>query len=213
VGISGGKDSSICAAICAEALGKDRVVGVLMPNLKQSDIEFSHQLIEHLGIKSYSLPITMPVADIFTQLRSSGIEPTEQATINLPARIRMTMLYAVSQSLNGRVINTCNLSEDWIGYSTRYGDAAGDVSLLGGLTVGEVRAVGRELGLPANLVYKVPSDGLCSKSDEDNFGFTYDVLDNYIRSGECSDAEVKERIDFLHKKNAFKLEPMPTFRI
>ena len=168
IGISGGKDSSICAALCVEALGKDRVIGVLMPNLKQDDIEDSYQLVEHLDIKSFTIPISVAVAGIHNQLEHSGITVSEQATINLPPRIRMSVLYAVSQSVNGRVINTCNLSEDWVGYSTRYGDSVGDVSLLGKLTVSEVKQIGKELGLPDNLVDKVPSDGLCQKTDEDN---------------------------------------------
>lgn len=211
IGISGGKDSSICAALCVEALGKDRVVGVLMPNLKQDDIEDSHQLVEYLGIKSFTVPISVAVAGIHNQLEHSGIAVSEQATINLPPRIRMSVLYAVSQSVNGRVINTCNLSEDWVGYSTRYGDSVGDVSLLGKLTVNEVKQIGRELGLPDNLVDKTPSDGLCQKTDEDNLGFTYDILDRYIREGVCEDIETKKRIDYLHEKNKFKLKLMPVF--
>jgi len=211
IGISGGKDSSICAALCVEALGKDRVIGVLMPNLKQDDIEDSYQLVEHLDIKSFTIPISVAVAGIHNHLEHSGIAVSEQATINLPPRIRMSVLYAVSQSVNGRVINTCNLSEDWVGYSTRYGDSVGDVSLLGKLTVSEVKQIGKELGLPDNLVDKVPSDGLCQKTDEDNLGFTYDVLDKYIREGVCEDDETRKRIDYLHEKNKFKLELMPVF--
>ena len=121
------------------------------------------------------------------------------------------LLYAVSQSMNGRVINTCNLSEDWVGYSTRYGDSAGDVSLLGKLTVQEVKSLGRELGLPENLVDKAPSDGLCGSTDEQKLGFTYAVLDQYIREGICEDESVRQRIDSLHKQNKFKLELIPTF--
>lgn len=211
IGISGGKDSSVCAALCVEALGKDRVIGVLMPNLKQDDIGDSYQLVDHLGIENYTVPISVAVAGIHNQLEHCGIEVSSQTTINLPPRIRMATLYAIAQSMNGRVINTCNLSEDWVGYSTRYGDSVGDVSLLGKLTVQEVKALGKELGLPRNLVDKVPSDGLCQKTDEDNLGFTYEVLDRYIREGVCEDTEVKARIDYLHEKNKFKLELMSVF--
>lgn len=124
----------------------------------------------------------------------------------------MSTLYAVSQSMNGRVANTCNLSEDWVGYSTRYGDAAGDFSPLSNLTVTEIKQIGKVLGLPNNLIDKVPTDGLCGKTDEDNFGFTYDVLDKYIRTGEIEDEEVKKRIDMMHEKNLFKLQLMPSFQ-
>lgn len=213
IGISGGKDSSVCAALCVEALGKDRVIGVLMPNLKQDDIADSYQLVEHLGIKSFTIPISAAVADIHNQLEHEGIQVSVQATTNLPPRVRMSVLYAVSQSMNGRVINTCNLSEDWVGYSTRYGDSVGDMSPLSQLTVQEVKAIGRELNLPTNLVDKTPADGLCQKSDEDNLGFAYEVLDKYIREGLCDNRDTKERIDYLHEKNKFKLEPMPVFWI
>ena len=211
IGISGGKDSSVCAALCVQALGKDRVIGVLMPNGTQSDIADSCQLVEHLGIRSVTVNIAGAVDAIHAQLRAARINATAQTEINLPPRIRMSVLYAVSQSMNGRVINTCNLSEDWVGYSTRYGDSAGDVSLLGKLTVQEVKALGRELGLPENLVDKTPSDGLCGNSDEQKLGFAYAVLDRYIREGICEDVSIRQRIDTLHRQNKFKLELIPTF--
>ena len=211
IGISGGKDSSVCAALCVQALGKDRVIGVLMPNGTQSDIADSRQLVEYLGIRSVTVNIAGAVDAIHTQLRAARISATAQTEINLPPRVRMSVLYAVSQSMNGRVINTCNLSEDWVGYSTRYGDSAGDVSLLGKLTVQEVKALGREMGLPENLVEKTPSDGLCGSSDEQKLGFSYAVLDRYIREGDCEDPVIREKIDELHRANRFKLELMPVF--
>ena len=211
IGISGGKDSSVCAALCVQALGKDRVIGVLMPNGTQSDIADSRQLVEYLGIRSVTVNIAGAVDAIHTQLRTARIAATAQTEINLPPRIRMSVLYAVSQSMNGRVINTCNLSEDWVGYSTRYGDSAGDVSLLGKLTVQEVKALGREMGLPENLVEKTPSDGLCGSSDEQKLGFSYAVLDRYIREGYCEDPVIREKIDELHRANRFKLELIPVF--
>lgn len=211
IGISGGKDSAVCAALCVEALGKDRVIGVLMPNGNQSDIPDSYQLVNHLGIKSVILNIAGAVNALEMQLEESGITPTSQTHINLPPRIRMAAVYAVSQSTNGRVINTCNLSEDWVGYSTRYGDSAGDVSLLGKLTVQEVKAIGRELGLPENLIEKKPSDGLSGGTDEQKLGFTYAVLDKYIREGKCDDLAIKNKIDLLYRTNRFKLETLTTF--
>jgi len=208
LGISGGKDSSIAAALCVEALGKDRVIGVLMPNGEQADIDMSYKLVNHLGIKHY----VVNIQDAIQGLKGAiPVELTEQSRINMPPRIRMTALYAVSQCCNGRVVNTCNLSEDWVGYSTRYGDSVGDFSPLSRLTVQEVLAIGRILDLPSELVEKVPADGLCGKTDEDNLGFTYAELDRYIRTGEIEDQKKKERIDYLHKKNLFKLKLMPVF--
>ena len=209
VGISGGKDSSVVAALCAEALGKNRVIGVLMPCGQQHDIDMAQLLVTHLGIKHYTINIQGAVEAMKAAM---PVDLSAQSKTNLPPRIRMATLYAVAQSHNGRVANTCNLSEDWVGYSTRYGDAAGDFSPCSHLTVQEVKAIGRELGLPEVLVEKVPIDGLCGKTDEENLGFRYAELDRYIRTGEIDDPEKKAKIDRLHRMNRFKLELMPAFQ-
>ncbi|MBR2081053.1 MAG: NAD(+) synthase [Oscillospiraceae bacterium] len=218
IGISGGKDSSVAAAICAAALGKERVIGVLMPNGEQSDLDMAQLLVSHLGIRAVEVNIRDAYEGALRALENGkyyegmeNITVTEQTKVNLPPRLRMAMLYAVGQSMNGRVANTCNLSEDWVGYSTRYGDSAGDFSPLSRLTVQEVKAIGRELGLPDELVDKVPSDGLCGRTDEDNLGFTYAVLDRYIREGVCEDEEIRAKIDEKHRRNLFKLQLMPCF--
>lgn len=211
VGISGGKDSSIVAALCVEALGKDRVIGVLMPNGVQSDIHYAEMLVNHLGIKSCVVNIMDAVNGVINSMPAC-LELTSQTLINLPPRIRMATLYAISQSCNGRVANTCNLSEDWVGYSTRYGDSVGDFSPCSQLTVTEIKEIGKLLGIPIELIDKVPSDGLCGKTDEDNLGFSYAVLDCYIREGVCKDEQVKKRIDALHQKNLFKLQLMPCYQ-
>lgn len=212
IGVSGGKDSSVVAALCVEALGKDKVIGVLMPNGFQSDIDDSYRLVKHLGIKYYNVPVGSGISHLQSSILHAGIELSDQAYINLPARVRMATLYAVSQSVNGRVANTCNLSEDYIGYSTRWGDSVGDFAPLANLTSYEVVAIGDALGLPYELTHKTPSDGLCGKTDEDNFGFTYEVLNKYIRTGICEDEVVKAKIDAMHEKNLFKLMPIPTFK-
>lgn len=211
VGISGGKDSSIAAALCAEALGKERVIGVLMPNGVQSDLDMAKLLVNHLGIRHYIINIKGAFDSIIGELKDAGIGVGNDTIINLPPRIRMSTLYAVGQSNNGRVTNTCNLSEDWVGYSTRYGDSVGDFSPMSSFTTEEIRAMGRHLGLPAVLIDKVPSDGLSGMSDEDKLGFTYEVLNRYIRTGKIDDPATKERIDYLHEKNLFKLRFMDCF--
>ena len=210
VGISGGKDSSIAAALCVEALGFDRVIGVLMPQGEQHDIDKAHLLVNHLGIRHYVVNIKDAVDSVMANL-PADLVISEQSRQNLPPRIRMSTLYAISQSCNGRVCNTCNLSEDWVGYSTRYGDSVGDFSPMSFLTVTEVKEIGRCLNLPAELVDKVPIDGLCGKSDEENLGFTYAELDVYIRTGHIDDPVKKEMIDKRHRANLFKLQLMPCF--
>lgn len=210
LGISGGKDSSVVAALLVEALGKDRVIGVLMPNGEQADIDMAKLLVNHLGIKHYVVNIKEAYEGIINAFPEE-LEMSNQTKINLAPRLRMSTVYAVSQSVNGRVANTCNLSEDWVGYSTRYGDSVGDFSPCSHFTVQEVKEIGRMLGLPEVLIEKAPSDGLCGKTDEDNLGFTYAVLDRYIRTGEIEDEETKKLIDYKHKMNLFKLEVMPSY--
>lgn len=209
IGISGGKDSTVVAGLCVHALGKERVIGVLMPNGLQNDLKDAIDVAEFLGIKYYIINIKSAVDGIIEEM---PFELSNQSIVNLPPRIRMSTLYCVSQSNNGRVANTCNLSEDYVGYSTRYGDSVGDFAPISCFTSDEVVEIGRELGLPEHLIEKVPSDGLCGKTDEDNLGFTYATLNRYIRTGVCSDKDIKKKIDDMHEKNKFKLEVMPHFK-
>ena len=211
IGISGGKDSSVAAALCVEALGRDRVIGVLMPQGVQHDIDAAYMLVKHLGIRHYEINIKDAVDAVLANF-PADIEITAQTRQNIPPRVRMTTLYAVSQSMNGRVCNTCNLSEDWVGYSTRYGDSVGDFSPMSNLTVTEVKAIGHLLGLPDALVEKTPIDGPCGKTDEENLGFTYAELDRYIREGVIEDEAKRALIDRRHKANLFKLQLMPCFK-
>ena len=212
IGISGGKDSSVCAALCVKALGKERVLGVLMPNGVQGDIEDARSLVHFLGIPFMEINIHDGFLGMKKDVEAS-CPLSHDALINLPPRLRMATLYAVAQSIEegGRVVNTCNRSEDYVGYSTQFGDSAGDVSPLMLLLVEEVKQIGRVLGLPSYLVDKTPSDGLSGCSDEDKLGFTYATLDHYILTGECVDSTTQERIDRLHQMNLHKLLPMPHF--
>ncbi|MBO7095858.1 MAG: NAD(+) synthase [Lachnospiraceae bacterium] len=213
LGISGGKDSCITAALLARALGKERVVGVMMPDGVQPDISDSQAVVDFLGIRNLTVNIGEATKALKKSLEEAGSAITKDVGINIPPRIRMTTLYAVAQGLEegGRVINTCNKSEDYIGYSTKYGDAAGDMSILAGFTVEEVLQIGDFLGLPSNLVHKTPSDGLSGMSDEDKVGFTYAVLDKYIATGICEDENIKAKIDRMHVLNLHKLNVMPHF--
>ncbi len=214
IGISGGKDSTIVAHLLVRALGKDRVIGVLMPNGEQKDIEDSKRVVELLGIKHYIVNIHGAVEASYEMFRQAGVEPGKDAIINTPPRIRMTTLYAIAQSVPGgaRVANTCNRSEDYVGYSTKYGDAAGDFSPCSDFTVSEMRLIGDALGVPHELTHKTPSDGLSGMSDEDKLGFTYDQLDEYILTGVCEDEELRKKIDRLHDINLHKLRLMPMYK-
>lgn len=212
IGISGGKDSTVVAALCVEALGKDRVIGVLMPNGIQEDIDVSEAVCEFLGIKSYTINIQKSFNGAMNELKAVLPSVSKQAIINIQPRIRMSILYAASQSLNGRVASTSNLSEEFVGYTTRYGDLAGDFAMISSFTASEVKEIGKALGLPLEFTHKVPIDGLSGKTDEESLGFTYDVLDKFIRTGICEDKETKEKIERLNKLNKFKLLPIDFFK-
>lgn len=215
IGISGGKDSTVAAALCAKALGKDKVIGVLMPNGQQADIADSRHVIEILGIHSYEIQLEKAISALREAVEGTMDKPfVDQARINLPPRIRMATLYAVAQNVEGGgiVINTCNKSEDFIGYSTKYGDAAGDISILSDFTVAEVLQLGDALGLPETLVHKAPSDGLCGKTDEDNLGFTYAMLDRYIAGERDLPEDVMANIERRHNAGLHKLRLMPAYR-
>lgn len=212
IGISGGKDSTVAAALCVEALGKDRVIGVLMPNGEQSDIKDSFDVCNYLDIDRYVINIGSIVSALDLEVANTAkraFQPSEQAEINLLPRIRMTTLYFVSQSIGGRVVCTDNLSESYIGYSTRWGDNIGDFAPLANYTASEVVAIGEDLGLPYDLTHKTPSDGLCGQTDEDRFGFTYEQLDTYIRTGKCDNPEVELSIITKRENNRFKRIDIP----
>lgn len=217
LGISGGKDSTIAAALCVRALGAENVIGVRMPNGVQSDINDSRKVCEHLGIYAFELNIGLTVNTLCREIDEAYDYDhccinNPMIKTNLPARIRMTTLYAVAALYpNSRVVNTCNYSEDYVGYSTKYGDAAGDFSPLGGLTVREVLEIGDALGLPYDLVHKAPSDGMCGKTDEDNLGFTYEQLDNHILNTGDVDMDTRIKIEHLHKITRHKYTKIPTF--
>lgn len=206
VGISGGKDSTVAAALCVKALGVDRVIGIMLPDGIQSDIKDSIEVCNILGIKSYTINIKPMLEESYKVLESCGITITAQCRQNIAPRERTKMIRAVCQCENGRMINTCNYSETFIGYFTIGGDGDGDFAPLEDLTKTEVVEIGHYLGLPSYLIDKVPSDGLCGKTDEDNIGFTYESLDRFIRTGTSGDKVVDELIKVKHKVNLFKLQ-------
>lgn len=214
IGISGGLDSTLCATLLVKALGPENVIGVLLPQGKQWDIDVSYDVCKMLGIKYYEVNIGEAAKALEKEVSSAMELEANSYDIyktNTPARLRMTTLYGICGILGGRVVNTCNLSEDYVGYNTKFGDGAGDFSILSSFTKTECRELAREVGLPERFIKKVPEDGMSGKSDEEKLGFSYEVLDHYIRTGEIDDLKVKERIDRLHRINLHKLQPMPGF--
>lgn len=211
VGISGGKDSTVVAALASKIFGVDHVLGVMMPNGEQKDISDSKEVCKFLGIKSVTVNIGKAFEElqdeiVYEALQICGIEkPSADTITNMPARLRMTTLYAIAQSVGGMVLNTCNASEDCLGYSTIFGDNAGSYAPIQGLTVTEIRALGDWLGLPHNLVHKTPIDGLQPLSDEDKLGFTYADLDRYIRE-DIGTPELRAKVDALYRRNKFKTD-------
>jgi NAD+ synthase len=229
IGISGGKDSTVVAKLCIEALGADNVIGVSMPDEGQDDSD-AKKVAKAIGLKHLlTVPINRAVMGVRSESFVSLVEEGElfkekaneishaedsskkfkevfsRADQNLPPRIRMAVLYYISQTFNGRVANTCNLSEDWLGYATIYGDGAGDFGPLQDYTVTEIKQIGYELGIPCEWVDKVPDDGLPNSApDEEKFGFSYETLDKYIRNIEEPEPEIREKIDRMHEASQFK---------
>ena len=210
IGMSGGKDSTIAAALCARALGPENVIGVAMPDNGQG-VNKADEICKYLGINYLRMPIsgiTGGFSRMWTELADEDFKWSMQAEQNIPPRIRMTLLYAVAQTYNGRVIETCNFSENYIGYFTLFGDGAGSMSPLGGLTVTEILQIGDYMGLPHKWVHKVPDDGLPhSCSDEEKIGFSYKELDKFIREGiepegSCTNSSNTLKIDKIKKMNS-----------
>ena len=215
IGISGGKDSTVTAALLVKALGKNRVIGVKMPQGNQHDIDVANKVIDYLGIRSYEINIGDVCESLYHAIDEgydfdSTVKNNPQVTSNSPARVRMTVLYAIAALEHGRVANTCNRSEDFIGYSTKFGDAAGDFSVLSEYTVSEVRQIGKALGIPNEFIFKAPEDGLSGKTDEDNLGFTYGELDHFLLQRHYPSYDVYKNIEERHKRNLHKINPMPS---
>ena len=205
IGISGGKDSTIAAALLVRALGPDRVIGVLMPNGEQADIDDSISVCMELGIKSYTIDIGSTCTELFDVFRrQTGYGVTNQIITNTPARLRMATLYMVAAAVGGRVCNTGNASEAFIGYTTKYGDLAGDFAILRYLTVREIYAIGDYLELPMKLVHKAPADGMSGKTDEDNTGIPYDAIDDFLLNGIIPEMAIWEKMQAAHKRNEHK---------
>ena len=223
VGMSGGKDSTVAAAILCKAIGSDRVIGVGMPDVETGQgLNDADKICEYLNMTFYNVNISAARKGISESLNEAGVVLSQQSEQNVPPRIRMTTLYAIGQAMNGRVVNTCNLSEDYIGYATKFGDGAGDFSVFANLTVTEVLAIGDYLGLPYEWVHKTPDDGLPhSSSDEKKIGFLYAELDKFIREGivpegHCHDNPEEptklEKIQNMHRWNLHKIMPMPAYK-
>lgn len=213
LGISGGKDSTVAAALCCEAFGKENVYGVLMPCGHQTDIADSYRVCNILGIESFNIDIGGIMGEAVITI-DGKVKITDDAGINMKPRIRMLTLYTIAQSIGARVCGTGNLSERLVGYCTKWGDMASDFNPLANLTCNEVVEIGIALGLPVDLINKTPADGLTNKTDEDRLGVSYDSIHNYIRLGfESVDAEDAIRIAELNKKAKHKLGAIPSFKL
>ena len=206
LGMSGGKDSLVTAKLCVDAIGKENVLGVIMPNGNMKDIDIAKRSCDVLGIRYYIVNINNAYNNIINNisplLKTENKDLNTVTTFNIPPRLRMVTLYAVAGSMGYLVANTSNLSEGMVGYTTKWGDNVGDFSPIANFTKEEVCEIGLLFGLPADLVNKVPEDGLSGKSDEDKLGFPYSSLGNYIRKGIKDD--YFDKIEKMHKISTHK---------
>lgn len=213
LGISGGKDSACCAAIICKALGPDRLIGVSLPNGDQADIEDARLVAKTFGFKLYEVNINSAYSRLHDNIERSGIQLSHQATINMLPRFRMTTLYAISGVYHGRVCGTGNYSEDAVGYFTKYGDGGVDFNPIQYFVTDEVSAIGEYLGVPHEIAYKVPSDGICGVPDEMNLGIKYADINKYLRGhADEVDPEIVKRIEEKIAYNKHKVSPVPTYK-
>ncbi len=210
IGLSGGKDSSVVSKLLVEALGKDKVFGVLMPNGVQKDMDDSLKLVEFLGIDYQIVNIQEAYNGIINAIGEESL--SKQGKINISPRLRMTTLYAIASSKNYRVAGTGNKSEGFVGYTTKWGDNAHDFNPIASLNTEEVMSLGDALGLPPELAHKTPSDGISGLSDEDNLGFTYKQINTFMAEGSTGDAELDKKISETNKRNLHKAQPIPFFQ-
>lgn len=205
IGISGGVDSAVAAALCYKALDGN-VSLYILPNMSQVDMKDAREVIAHFNYLSYpTINIGRAYTEIIMEMANAGIQASDQTRINLPARLRMSVLYAIAQSIGGVVVNTSNLSESYVGYDTLFGDQCGSLSPLGKLTKTEILEMARYLQLPRRIWKKAPADGLTGRTDEEAFGFTYKELDRYIRQlGIGVSMDTISEIERKHENSAFK---------
>lgn len=211
IGISGGKDSTVVAALLCRAIGKEQVLGIMMPNGMQKDIEDSIQVCKLLQIPNMTVNIEKAYSGVLTSVEDGGITLTDHTKTNIAPRIRMLTLYAIGQEKGYRVAGTGNASERYVGYATKWGDMACDFNPIGEFLTEEVIAIGRELGLPEDLICKTPADGLTGKSDEDNLGFSYEQLNTFIKTGKVDDKGAEQKIKERHQYSLHKLRSIPMY--
>lgn len=210
IGISGGKDSTITAAALAEAVGPNRILGVLLPNGKQNDIGVARRVCDFLEIQHVQLNI-FPMYDAMLRQIKLNIPNMRNEVFNsivrsnAPCRCRTTMLYTIANQFHGRVVNTCNLSESYVGYDTKWGDQCGDFNLFQDYTASEVKAMGYSLGVAKEFIEKAPDDGMCGQTDEERWGFTYEYLDAWLRSTRGHENETDRKIIEMHQAAMHKL--------
>lgn len=212
LGLSGGKDSTTVAMLAKKVWG-DNVVGIMMPNGVQPDIDDTKAIAEKLDLWTMNVNIGSAMT---AMLDAIAIDVSDKSKTNIPPRLRMTVLYAIAQTLGYQVIGTGNYSERFIGWTTKWGDSACDLNPIGNLTKTEVVEIGLELaeefGLDKKFIEKAPGDGLTGKTDEDNFGFTYHDLDGFLLNKMPSDPEIEQKIMNMHLASLHKVNPIPMFK-
>ena len=213
LGVSGGKDSAVVAGLMSEAIGPENVVGLTLPcHSRQMDADGAKLVADHFGFELLNVDLT-DVCDLFEsnidKLGDFTAEQRSDSSINLKPRLRMSTVYYMAALLSkvkgGTYIvpGTSNACELYVGYFTKGGDSVFDIAPIYNLTVDEVIGVGEALGVPEEVLYRVPDDGLSGKSDEEKMGVKYADISSLIKGEEVDELE-REKIEKLHAKTRHK---------
>lgn len=221
IGLSGGKDSAVVLALLHLALGKENVVALTLPcHSKNEDRSLADVVAKRYGVKVVNVDLSSTY-DSEVETIAKSFKATDEellnSNINLKPRLRTSVLYYFAAALSQVhkkpyiVVGTSNKCELYVGYFTKGGDNVYDLSLIADFDVQEVIKLGEVLGVPAEVLYRAPSDGISGSTDEEKLGVTYKDISKYINDPNSVEKEVGAKIKKLHESNFHKFV-LPTYR-